>query len=139
MIQYLPKEITFYVQIDNTKSTKATCYEHDNTFFKCKSINNEEVLIKYTPDYYSEFQVISINNKPTPEYFDKASIILKDIKELEEEYDVELSFKHNTPTITAYNEGGHNCTSLELNSLIDFLIKNFPDKIKEKLIQDTHE
>lgn len=133
MNKHLPKEIIFEIQLNGTRSEYVTCYEHNNNTFKCKS-ENHEAIIEFNKDFQSyKFKTISIDDKPI-EYFNRAELILKDIKELNEEYNVTLSFEYDIPTIKSCNEGGYNSTHLDLDSLITYLVKNFPDKIKEKLI-----
>lgn len=68
-----------------------------------------------------------------------AEMIMQGVSEYAEEMDVELITdpKSQRLVVQAFNEGGHNCTRVDILDLIEWVLKNRPDLIREAVLEQS--
>jgi len=78
------------------------------------------------------FPLYPVSTEP-PE---KTGTIMNGVTEHYEKFEVKLDTSENRPVIVAYNEGGMNCTAVDLEQLLQWVATNRPELYKACLPQE---
>lgn len=134
----MPDEILFNFCIDMHCYT-AECEKQVDNYFYCKTEKGDEVLIRaedseYVSGIRIEYKVIKFKGQRL-EYQPHASLIMKDVIEIAENYPVHIEYriiKHKIkPFVVALNEGGHGHTVVDIVSLLKWVNKNLPFTVED--------
>lgn len=87
-------------------------FEDVGTRFVCASVEDGEASVR-----------------PAPERF-KGEMV--NVREYAEDMQVELVYRDDRPCLLALNEGGHNCTKVDLLDVIDWVMKHMPELLRPK-------